>query len=212
MFSGVVHASPKRWRELIMLALVLLLAAALRLWRLDQNGYSNLHYAATIRSMLVSWHNFFFAAFDPGGFLSVDKPPVAFWIQAATARLLGFNGFSLILPQAIEGVMAVGLIYHLVRRHFAMEAALLASLVLAITPTSVAVDRSNSPDSCLVLVLMLAGWAMILSAESSDWRFLLLSAALVGVAFNVKMLVAYGVLPVFILVYLLGTSVGPGFN
>jgi 4-amino-4-deoxy-L-arabinose transferase-like glycosyltransferase len=210
MVSFIGPASRKRLREPIMLTLILLLAAGMRLWRLDQNGYSNLHYAATVRSMLMSCHNFFFVAFDPAGSFSVDKPPVAFWIQAATARLLGFNGFSLIAPQALEGVIAVWLVYHLVRRRFAMEAALLASLVLAITPTSVAVDRSNSPDSCLVLVLVLAGWAAILSAERSDWRFLLLSAALVGVAFNVKMLVAYGVLPVFALVYLLGARLRPG--
>jgi 4-amino-4-deoxy-L-arabinose transferase-like glycosyltransferase len=209
MLTATSLASPKRWREPILLTLILLLATGLRLWRLDQNGYSNLHYAATIRSMLVSWHNFFFVAFDPLGFLSVDKPPIAFWIQAATAWLLGFSGFSLLLPQALEGVIAVGLIYHLVRRRFAMEAALLAGLVLAITPTSVAVDRSNCPDSCLVLVLLLASWAVVLAAERSDWRFLLLSAALVGVAFNTKMLVAYGVLPVFTLVYLLGTKLRP---
>jgi 4-amino-4-deoxy-L-arabinose transferase-like glycosyltransferase len=209
MLTATSLASPKRWREPILLTLILLLATGLRLWRLDQNGYSNLHYAATIRSMLVSWHNFFFVAFDPLGFLSVDKPPIAFWIQAATAWLLGFSGFSLILPQALEGVIAVGLIYHLVRRRFAMEAALLAGLVLAITPTSVAVDRSNCPDSCLVLVLLLASWAVVLAAERSDWRFLLLSAALVGVAFNTKMLVAYGVLPVFTLVYLVGTKLRP---
>ena len=114
------------------------------------------------------------------------------------------------MPQAIEGTIAVGLIYHLVRRRFSLESALLASLVLAITPTSVAVDRSNSPDSCLVLVLMLAGWALIVAAERSSWRILLLSAVLVGVAFNIKMLVAYGVLPIFILVYLLGTRLRVG--
>jgi 4-amino-4-deoxy-L-arabinose transferase-like glycosyltransferase len=201
---------PKSWLEPILLALVLCVATSLRLWRLDQNGYSNLHYAATIRSMLENWHNFFFVAFDPAGFLSVDKPPVAFWVQAACARLLGFSGFSLILPQALEGVIAVGVIYHLVRRRFGMEAALLASLVLAATPTSVAVDRSNSPDSCLVLVMLLSGWALIVSVERSESKFLLLCAALMGVAFNVKMLAAYGVLPVFALVYLLGTKLRPG--
>jgi 4-amino-4-deoxy-L-arabinose transferase-like glycosyltransferase len=199
----------KRLRGLVALALILLLAAGLRLWRLDQNGYGNLYCAATVRSMLVSWRNFFFGAFDPGGFLSVDKPPVSFWIQAASAKLLGFNGFSLILTQALEGVAAVALIYHLVQRRFGVPAALLASLVLAITPVSVAIDRSNHPDSSLVLVLLTAGWALSLAAERGRLGPLLLSAALVGVGFNIKMLVAFGVLPTFIVVSLLGSALAP---
>ncbi len=174
------------------------------MWGLDQNGYGNLYQAATVRSMLLNWHNYFYVSFDPAGFLSVDKPPVAFWFEAACAKLLGFGGFSMILPQALEGVAAVALIYHLVRGQFGGEAALLASLALAIMPVSVAVDRSNYADSCLVLVLMMATWAVSLAAERGSLPLLLTSAALLGIAFNTKMLVAFGVLPAFFLVYLLG--------
>src|SRR6476661_8074926 len=71
---------------------ILALAAFLDLFRLDRLGYGNLYYAAAVRSMLESWHNFFFVSFDPGGFVSVDKPPLGFWIQTASARLFGFSG------------------------------------------------------------------------------------------------------------------------
>lgn len=74
------------------LAAVLLLAAALRLWRLDQNGFGNEYYSAAVRSMATSRHNFLYAAFDPAGFVSVDKPPVALWIQVASVQLFGFQG------------------------------------------------------------------------------------------------------------------------
>src|SRR5262249_55692124 len=121
--------------------------------------------------------------------------------------LFGFKGFSLILPQVLEGVAGIALLYYLVRRHFGAEAALLSSLVLAITPIGVAVDRSNNPDSSLVLVLMLAALGVSVAAERDRLGPLLLAAVLVGVAFNIKMLVAYGVLPAFVLVYLLGTTV-----
>jgi 4-amino-4-deoxy-L-arabinose transferase-like glycosyltransferase len=88
-----------------------LLAAVLRLWRLNDNGYGNQYYAAGVRSMLESWHNFFFDAFGPNGFVSLDKPPAAFWIQVASAKLLGFSGVSVLLPQALERTAAVGLLY-----------------------------------------------------------------------------------------------------
>src|SRR5262245_59117998 len=180
-------------------------AAALRLWRLDQNGFGNEYYTAGVRSMSQSWHNFLYNAFDPAGFVSIDKPPVALWIQVASVKLFGFHGLSVLVPQALEGVAAVWIVYHLVQRRFGAPAGLLAGLFLAVTPVSVAVDRSSNTESCLILVLLLAGWALIRAAEDGSRRFLLLSMVLVGIGFNVKMLAAFVVLPAFALVYLLGT-------
>jgi 4-amino-4-deoxy-L-arabinose transferase-like glycosyltransferase len=184
---------------------ILLLATALRLWRLGQNGYGNEYYTAAVRSMTTSWHNFWYNAFDPAGFISVDKPPVALWIQVASVKLFGFSGLSVLLPQVLEGVAAVALVYYLVQRWFGTAAGLLAALFLAMTPVSVAIDRSNNTDSCLVLVLLLAAWALMRAAEEGSRGRLLLSQALIGLGFNVKMLAAYVVLPIFALVYSLGT-------
>lgn len=184
---------------------ILVLAAALRLWRLDQNGYGNEYYTAGVRSMAQSWHNFLYHAFDPAGFISVDKPPLASWIQVASVKLFGFHGLAVLVPQALQGIAAVWLIYHLVQRRFGRAAGLLAGLFLALTPVSVAIDRSSNTDTCLVLVLLLAAWALLRAAEDGSRRFLLLSMALVGLAFNIKMLAAFVVLPAFALVYLLGT-------
>jgi 4-amino-4-deoxy-L-arabinose transferase-like glycosyltransferase len=184
---------------------ILLLAATLRLWRLDQNGFGNEYYTAGVLSMTQSWRNFLYHAFDPAGFVSVDKPPFAAWIQVASVKLFGFHGLSVLLPQVVEGVAAVWLVYHLVQRRFGRASGLFAGLFLAVTPVSVAIDRSSNTDSCLVLVLMLAAWALLRAAENGSRRFLLLSMALVGLAFNVKMLAAFVVLPAFALVYLSGT-------
>ena len=184
------------------LVAVVLVAAGLRLWRLDQNGYGNTYYAAAVRSMQASWSNFFFGSFDPAGLVTVDKPPGAIWIQAAVAKLLGFRGPSLLLPEALMGVASVALTSHLVRRVFGPGAGLLAGLMLAITPVCVAVDRDNLPDPALVLVLLLAEWAASIAAETGRPGPLIASAALVGVGFNIKMLAAFVVLPTFSLCYL----------
>lgn len=189
------------------LAMILALAALLRLWRLGVGGFGSQYYAAGVLSMLDSWHNFFFNSFDPAGFVSVDKPPLALWLQAASARIFGFSAWSIQLPQALEGTAAVALLYHLVQRRFGRPAGLLAALFLALTPVSVAIDRSNNTDSCLVLALLAAAWAATLAAESGSWRMLLACMALLGVAFNVKMLAAIVVLPPLVAVYLLGAPV-----
>jgi 4-amino-4-deoxy-L-arabinose transferase-like glycosyltransferase len=194
-------------RARVALTAILALAAALRLWGLGQNGFGNEYYSAGVRSMSAGWHNFLYHAFDPAGFLSVDKPPVAMWIQVAAVKLFGFHGLSLLIPQVLEGVAAVWLVWHLVQRRFGAAAGLLAALFLALTPVSVAIDRSNNTDSCLVLVLLLAAWALELATEKSSRRLLLLAMALVGLAFNVKMLAAFIVLPTLALVWVLGAPV-----
>src|SRR6185312_15868102 len=117
---------------------------------------------------------------DPAGVLSLDKPPVAFWIQTAFAAVLGFSGWTIHLPQVLAGVASVAVLHRLVLRPFGPTAALIAAFLLAITPISVAVDRSNNTDSWLVLFLLLAAWAAMRGR----------GLALLGVAFNVKMLAA----------------------
>jgi 4-amino-4-deoxy-L-arabinose transferase-like glycosyltransferase len=185
---------------------VLGVAAGLRLWRLGDNGWGNEYYTAGVRSMSAGWHNFLYHAFDPAGFISVDKPPVAMWIQVGSVKLFGFHGLSVLVPQVVEGVAAVWVLYHLVRRRFGAEVGLLAAFLFAITPVSVAVDRSSNIESCLVLVLLLAAWALLRAVEGGGRRWLLASMALVGLGFNVKMLAAFVVLPTFALVYALGAS------
>ena len=169
------------------------------------------YYAAAVRSMLESGHNFFFNAFDPAGFVSIDKPPVAFWVQAISASLLGFSSFSLLLPQVLEGAAGILILYHLVHRRFGMNAALLAALVLALTPISVG-GRPGQQHRCLPGAgpAALLAWAdepsRSSAAASRSW--LVTALALVGIGFNVKMLAACVVLPGFTALYLYGAPIG----
>jgi 4-amino-4-deoxy-L-arabinose transferase-like glycosyltransferase len=185
---------------------VVALAALLRLWRLDQNGFDNEYYAAAVRSMAAGWPTFFYNAFDPAGFVSVDKPPLALWIQVASVKLLCFRPLAVLLPQVLEGVAAVAITARLARRHWGPWAGALAGLFLAVTPIAVAVDRSGNTDTGLVLVLLLAAWALLVAAERGRRAVVLLAMALIGLGFNVKMLAAFVVLPTFALVYWLGAA------
>lgn len=187
---------------------VVALAAFLRLWRLHQNGFDNEYYAAAVRSMTAGWHTFFYNSFDPAGFVSVDKPPLALWIQVASATLFGFRPLALLLPQVLEGVAAVAITTYLVRRHWGPWAGALAGLLLALTPIAVAVDRSGNTDTGLVLSLLLAAWALLVAVERGSRAYLLLAMALIGLGFNVKMLAAFVALPTFALVYAVGAA-GP---
>ncbi|HLG69365.1 MAG TPA: glycosyltransferase family 39 protein, partial [Chloroflexota bacterium] len=201
-----IAAGSIAWRHFA-LGLVLLVSAAFNLWGLDREGYANTYYAAAIKSMLTSWHNFFYLSFDSAGFVSVDKSPLGLWIQAASAKAFGFSGLSMLLPEALAGVLCVALLYYLVARVFGPIAGLVAALALAVTPISVVTDRNNTIDSLLMLALLLGAWAASRAAATGKLRWLLACAVLVGLGFNIKMLQAYLVLPAFGLMYLLGAPV-----
>src|SRR6202011_401777 len=181
---------------------ILLISAVMNFYQLGKNGFGS-YYPAAVLSMMDNWHNFFFVAYDPGGFVSIDKPPVGFWLEVASAKLFGFNSVSILLPQALAGVLSVWLLYYLVRRHFGVVAGLLAALALALNPISILTNRNVTIDSTLTLVLLLGAWTVLKAAETGRLRWLLLTAFIVGIGFNIKMLEAYLVVPAYGLLYLL---------
>lgn len=185
------------------LAGILSLSAVLTTHRLGQNGYANTFYSAAVRSMLGSWHNFLFVSFDPGGLVSIDKPPLGVWAQAASAGVFGFSPLSLLLPEAIIATVAVGVLYRILARRLGVAAGLAGALALAVSPSFVAVSRDNGVDPLLILLMLLACGAAVNAVESGRWRWLLCSAVLVGLAFNTKTLAAYLVVPGIALAYLL---------
>lgn len=195
------------WTTLGLLAIVAL-AAALRLGNLGALGYVNHYYSAGVVSMLQSWHNFFFVAAEPGGAVSIDKPPVGLWIQSLSAAIFGVDGFGVLLPEILAGIGSVLVLYRIIQRRFGAMAGLLAALTMAITPVVVATDRNNTIDSLLIFTLLLAAWAFLVATERARLRYLLLGVTLVGVGFNIKMLQAFLPLPALYALYLLGTRTG----
>ena len=198
-------ASPLQRLGLHHLALagVLALSAVLNVHRLSQNGYGNIFYSAGVKSMLRSWHNFFFVSFDPGGLIMVDKPPLALWLQAASAKLFGFTPLSLLLPEAIIGVLAVAALYLVLARRLGGWVGVAGALALAVFPSFVAISRTNNVDALLILLMILAGEAALRACERGRWAPLLFSGALVGLAFNTKTLAGYLIVPPIALAFAL---------
>jgi 4-amino-4-deoxy-L-arabinose transferase-like glycosyltransferase len=160
-------------------------------------------YAAAARSMSTSWHDFFFGAFDPRGTISIDKLPGSLWPQALLLRIVGFHVWAIVLPQVIEGVLAILILYRAVRRLAGPLAGIAAAAVLATSPVTVALSRGNVADSLLILLLVLAADATSSALLSGRLRTLLLAGVWVGLAFQAKMMVAWLVLPALAAAYLL---------
>ena len=179
---------------------IVALAAVLRLWKIDQAAYSPF-YDAAVRSMGLSWHNFFFGALEPAASVSVDKAPVDLWLQVAATKLFGFNRTALHLPEALGGTASVALLYAIVRRDFGRLAAAIAALGLALLPMAVLTSRSDTMDSLMVAVLLAAFWASAHALRSGRARWVLVAAGLAGLAFNIKLTQALVPLPALALLW-----------
>jgi 4-amino-4-deoxy-L-arabinose transferase and related glycosyltransferases of PMT family len=196
----------KLTKETIALTLITLLSAALNFVNLNIEGTANSYYAAAVKSMTLSFKNFFFVSFDPAGFVTIDKPPLGYWFQAISAKIFGYSGWSILLPQALAGVISVVLIYKIVKRSFGSIAGLISALCLTVTPVFVAASRNNTVDNVLILALLLACWALSAAAEKGKFTYLILSMVLVGVGFNIKQLQAYMIIPAIYITYLLTSA------
>ncbi len=175
---------------------ITVLAVGLRVVSLAKVG-ENPFYDAAVRSMGDSLRNFFFGAFEPGGSVSVDKPPVDLWLQVASTKAFGYNDIALKLPEAVGGTLAVPLLFDAVRRVFGTAAGLSAALALAILPEAVLTSRSDTMDSVMALLLVGALWCLIRAAQTRHSRWIYWAAVCVGVAFNVKLLEAFVPVPAF---------------
>ncbi|HWF52679.1 MAG TPA: glycosyltransferase family 39 protein, partial [Solirubrobacteraceae bacterium] len=184
------------------------IAAALRLAELE-DVVGNPFYDATVHSMGLSWHNFLFGAFDPGGVLAVDKPPLDLWLQVASVKALGWTPFALKLPEAMGGTLAVPLLYDAVRRVMGRGPALAAALALAVMPVSVLTARSDTMDSLMMLFVVAALWLTVRATELGNRRFLVLAGVALGLAFNVKLLEGLVAIPALVLLYAVRAPVPP---
>ena len=190
-----------RWARPALFGL-LTLTAVLYLWDLTRNGWANDFYAAAVQAGTKSWKAFFFGSFDSSNFITVDKTPASLWVMEISGRIFGFSQWSMLAPQALEGVASVLLLYAAVKRWFGPPAGLMAGLVLALTPVAALMFRFNNPDALLVLLMTAAAYTLVRAIENGRTKWLVFTGLLLGFAFLAKMLQAFLVVPGFAVAYL----------
>lgn len=190
---------------------LLVATALLYLVGLSASGWGNAFYAAAAQAGGTSWKAWFFGASDAPASIMVDKPPASLWVLGLSVRLFGLSSWSVLVPQALMGVGAVGLLTGAVRRWSGPVAGLLAGALLAATPVATLMFRFDNPDALLCLLLVAGAYAMVRSVDAGTTRastwWLVLAAACAGTGFLTKSLQAFLVLPAFLALHLVA---GPG--
>ncbi|MEN3272105.1 MAG: hypothetical protein V7636_866 [Actinomycetota bacterium] len=186
---------------------LLLSTAVLYLWSLSDSGWANAFYSAAVQAASHSWKAFFFGSSDSSSFITVDKSPLFLWPMAISARIFGVNSWSILVPEALEGVAAVGVLYLAVKRWFGPTAGLLAGAVMALTPVAALMFRFDNPDAMLTLLLALGAYSIVRAVDDGSTKWVVLAGTFVGLGFLAKMLQALLVLPAFGLTYLVAAPV-----
>ncbi len=195
------------WARPALIALLLCTAIAY-IWDLSASGYANSFYAAAVQAGTKSWKAFFFGSLDSSSFITVDKPPASLWVMELSGRIFGFGSWSMLVPQALEGVAAVALLYAAIKRWFGAAAGLLAGALLAITPVAALMFRFNNPDALLVCLLVASAYCLTRALERAGTKWVIAAGTMIGLAFLAKMMQAFLVLPAFALVYLVAAPTG----
>lgn len=166
--------------------LLAVLAAALYLPGLSQNEWANAYYSAAVQAASRSWTSFWFASANTGDFISIDKPPLSIWIMALSARLFGFNTWSMLIPQAAMGICTVLLVHAISRAFLPPAYALFAGLAMATMPIATLMFRFNNPDALLVLLMTLCAWSTVRSLRNPSVVWALITGASIGLGFMTK--------------------------
>lgn len=200
-FGSWLSTGVPAWERLALVAL-LSLTALLYCWGLDLNGWANSYYSAAVMAGSQDWTAFFYGSSDPANAITVDKPPMSIWVMALSVRVFGLNSWSILLPQALMGVLSVYLLYVMVRRYLGATAGLLAAAFMAVTPVSTVMFRYNNPDALLILIMVSTALAVTTSIDRRRPRLLVLAGALAGAGFLTKQLQIGLILPALAITYL----------
>jgi 4-amino-4-deoxy-L-arabinose transferase-like glycosyltransferase len=201
------NGAQPRWVRPALFSL-LAATAVLYLWGLGSSGWANDYYAAAVQAGTQDWKAWLFGSLDAGNAITVDKPPASLWLMVLSGRILGFSAFTMLLPQALMGVGAVGTLYTTVRRSSGPAAGLMAGAALALTPVAALMFRFNNPDALLVLLLVVAAYCMVRAIETASTRWIALAGAVIGFAFLTKQLQAFLIVPGLALAFLVAAPVG----
>ena len=183
-------------------------ATLLYAWNIADAGLAPF-YSVAVKSMSESWKAFFYGAFDPKATITIDKLAGSFLPQALSARIFGFHPWSLALPQVIEGVVSVLVMYRVVRRWAGVAPGLLAAAIFTLTPIAASMFGHSMEDGALTMCLVLAADAYQRAVMEARLRSLLWAGVWVGLGFQAKMLQAWMIVPALAIGYLVAAPVRP---
>ena len=182
---------PKRWHLLIAVVIILVIAAALRLYNVTSH---RLIYAD---ESLISYVAFAWMKFGAMPYRDLWAPqsynPIIFVVYQLSYQIFGFNALAIRMVAVVPGVVSVFLIYLIGRQLFGRKAGLVGSFIYAVyLPFSVEIEHSYGTAYSFVNMLGLAGLFFLLKGVNNEKKatsndiMMAVSGVLLFLAFSIK--------------------------
>jgi hypothetical protein len=147
-----VHNQPSKKLDLILLAVILLVAAILRLWKLGQVPFMHDEFSALLRTRFDNFHDFIQQGVMP------DSHPIGVQLFLwGWVKLFGWSEFWVKLPFVLMGIGSVYLIYLIGRQWFNRKVGLFSAAFFAVSQFTVFYSQLARPYAAgLFFVLLMA--------------------------------------------------------
>lgn len=100
----------------------------------------------------------------------LTKPPLTYWLMAASIRLLGDGELALRLPAALSGVFTLTIVFGLAFKLHGPRQAAVATAIVSVTPMFVVISRMGITDGPLGLFITAALAAGVLAGREQGGR------------------------------------------
>jgi 4-amino-4-deoxy-L-arabinose transferase-like glycosyltransferase len=161
------------WQRLAVWALLLLLVIrVLMMWYLPLTDTTEARYAEIARKMLETGN--WITPLHDYGVPFWAKPPLSFWLSAASMGLFGVNEWAARLPALLLSLGTLGVLVTVAQRHSGRPMALAAALVLASSLLFFGAAGTVMTDPALLFCVTLSQLAFwqALAGRSRVWAYL----------------------------------------
>jgi mannosyltransferase len=135
----------------------------------------------------------------------LNASPITFVLMHYSIAIFGLSEWSARLGPALIGIITVPVLFFMVRKIFGINVALIASLLLAISPWHLYWSQNARFYAALLLLYSLTLFSFYLWVDKREKKYLALSAVFLAVAIWEKMSVLY-IVPVIVLFLILSTG------
>lgn len=152
-------------------------------WNVGRADLANPYYAAAAATVADSGGAALFGTFDPGDFVTIDKPPASLWAPAAAISLFGLSSWTVVGPSVVLLAMAGAATVSTVAKQSGRVEAWIALSVFAATPVVGVMGQTNLPD--IGMVAGMTGAISLILGGFSRSR-LILASLLIGLSVLAK--------------------------
>ena len=147
------HNAPSKRLDYVLIGVIILVAAILRLWKLDQVPFMHDEFSALLRTQFDNFHDFIQQGIMP------DSHPIGVQLFLwGWVKLFGMSELWIKLPFALMGIGSIYLVYLIGRQWFNCKVGLFSAAFFAVSQFTVFYSQLARPYAAGLFFVLLMAW------------------------------------------------------